>query len=327
MTQRQVDLQKLLELEQKRYQQSQAALSEAKEATATIQNPLAETIASLEREVNLDIFLSNNDIKKINKKEVNKYSSTKVKARNFLTNSSYTGIKHKDFSNRSFVIDIYSFLILYFNPFNLEGKFETPVERDYVNVLWTYLLPETLYNFILKDNNIKAVNKVKVKFQDAVEIINQFIEDESIGKQEEQFNTLKEYLIKYSKIYHFIFGNLFPRYFGKIDDYGIQSKIEFNSHYQNYLLQKNVLEWERKNSFWQTAAVTQEIPKKASPSDVSLVTNKDIEIKEEKEEIKTTKQNKKNAENKIKKRTQKKRKLKEMLLENTEKLKQIKKSK
>ena len=147
-----------------------------------------------------------------------------------MTNVCYTGIKQNDYSNKSFVIDIFSFLILYFNPFNLERKFETPIERDYVNVLWTYLMPETLYSFISKNDNVKALNKTRVKFQHAVEIIKQFIEEESIRKQEQQFNILKEYLTKYLKIYQFIFGNLFPRYFGKIDDYGIQSKIEFNSY-------------------------------------------------------------------------------------------------
>ena len=158
-----------------------------------------------------------------------------------MTNVSYTGIKQNDYSNKSFVIDIFSFLILYFNPFNLERKFETPIERDYVNVLWTYLMPETLYSFISKNDNVKALNKTRVKFQHAVEIIKQFIEEESIRKQEQQFNILKEYLTKYLKIYQFIFGNLFPRYFGKIDDYGIQSKIEFNSYYKNYLLQKKFI--------------------------------------------------------------------------------------
>ena len=67
---------------------------------------------SLEKELNLDIFLNDKDLKKQKKK----YSSTKIKARNFLTNVSYSGVKNGDFENRSFVLDIFTYLILYFNP-------------------------------------------------------------------------------------------------------------------------------------------------------------------------------------------------------------------
>ena len=234
-----------------------------------------------------------------------------------MTNVSYTGIEQNDYSNKSFVIDIFSFLILYFNLFNLERKFETPIERDYVNVLWTYLMPETLYSFISKNDNVKALNKTRVKFQHAVEIIKQFIEEESIGKQEQQFNILKEYLTKYLKIYQFIFGNLFPRYFGKIDDYGIQSKIEFNSYYKNYLLQKNVLEWE-KNSSWMHA-INDEFPKTEpliSNNTPSISDEKELDLKEEKKISKVEK-----------KRKEKKRSLEEKLNKNTKKLMKTKKLK
>ena len=180
----------------------------------------------LEKELNLDIFLNDNASKKT-KSEINKYSTTKVKARNFLTNVSYNGIKCKDYQNRSFVINIFTFLILYLNPYYLERKFETNIERDYINVLWSFLMPETLYNFICKNEHVKTLNKIKIKFPEVVEILNLYIEDESIGTQEQQFNILKNFLTKYAKIYQFIFGNLFPKCFSRIDDYGIQSKTAF----------------------------------------------------------------------------------------------------
>ena len=100
---------------------------------------------SLEKELNLDIYSGDEEN---HPKKGKKYSSPKVKVRNFLTNVSYTGIKKCDYQNRSFVIDIYSFLILYFNPYNLDSKFESETERDYVNVLWTCFMLESFYNFI-----------------------------------------------------------------------------------------------------------------------------------------------------------------------------------
>ena len=66
MTQKQVDLQKLLEMEQQgHYQDFQL---EEKTAVVNIQDPLAETMKSLERELNLDIYSSDNNIQKKKKK-------------------------------------------------------------------------------------------------------------------------------------------------------------------------------------------------------------------------------------------------------------------
>ena len=70
MTQRQVDLQRLIELEQQRHYQDLQEKSEIKETLKNIQNPLQETMNSLEKDLNLDIFLSDKDFakKKIKRK-------------------------------------------------------------------------------------------------------------------------------------------------------------------------------------------------------------------------------------------------------------------
>ena len=275
---------------------------------------------SLENELNLDIFLSDNDIKKKEKK----YSSTKVKARNFLTNVSYNGVKKIDYENRSFVIDIFAYLILYFNSYNVDGKFESEIEKDYINVLWTMLIPQNFYNFVCRDENIKILNKTNAKFQEAVEIVKLFIENANNDgiTQEEQYGNLKEYLTKYVKMYQLIFGNLFPKYFSKIDNYGIEAKIEFNSYYRTYLNQKTLVNWERNNLYWEEA-VAKNTPSLElnSNSEVSEELKK-IEVIEIKEEPIDKKQIKK-----AKKREIKKRKLEEKLMENTEKIKKIKKNK
>ena len=91
--------------------------------TAHIPNPLQETMDGLQKELNQDYSSSDNVVKLIPKKKMHKnvnYSPTKVKARNFLTNLSYNRIKNSDFENRSFIIDCYSFILLYLNPFYLE---------------------------------------------------------------------------------------------------------------------------------------------------------------------------------------------------------------
>ena len=130
---------------------------------------------SLEKELNQDFFSSNNVIipKKTIKKRssFNNYNPTKVKARNFLTNISYNRVKDDDFNNRLFIIDCYSFILLYLNPFYLDLKFENSVEKEYVEGLWQLQILNDFYVFICRPENYKILNKLKLKFQETSEIV------------------------------------------------------------------------------------------------------------------------------------------------------------
>ena len=130
MTQKQVDLQMLLEeKQQKDYLDSlQTTQGFPMSTPQDIFNSLQKTMELLEKELNRDIYLSDNAVNnRITKKKklsqpkttINRYSSTKVKARNFLSNVSYNRVKKSDYQNRSFVIDCFSFLLLYLNLFYL----------------------------------------------------------------------------------------------------------------------------------------------------------------------------------------------------------------
>ena len=279
---------------------------------------------SLEKELSLDIFSDNKDLKKQEKKEKKKYSSTKVKARNFLTNISYNGIKSKDYENRTFVIDIFAYLIFYFNPYNINGKFESDLERSYINILWLQFLPQNFYIFVLKKENIQLLSKKNAKFQDAVEIIKLFIEnaDKENTTQEEQYNILKFYLTKYIKMYQFIFANLFPKSYSKFNGRGIENNIEFNSYYSDYLNRNNIIEWQKNNQFWE------EQPKNIQ-NDLSDNSESDVEIIDVKKVKKEDEEDKKKQKRLERKREMLKQKkvLEEKLAENTEKLNKTRKYK
>ena len=325
MTQKQLELQKLISMEQKREKEfSKKELMELLTPTQTTSYPLSETMKSLEKELNLDIFSDDKDLKKQEKKEKKKYSSTKVKARNFLTNISYNGIKSKDYENRTFVIDIFAYLILYFNPYNINGKFESDLERSYINILWSQLLPQNFYIFVAKKENIQLLSKKNAKFQDAVEIIKLFIEnaDKENTTQEEQYNILKFYLTKYIKMYQFIFANLFPKYYSKFNGRGIENNIEFTSYYSNYLNQNNIIEWQKNNQFWE------EQPKNIQ-NDLSDNSESDVEIIDIKKVKKEDEEDKKKQKRLERKREMLKQKkvLEEKLAENTEKLNKTRKYK
>ena len=185
------------------------------------------------KELNQNIFS--------NDKAIKSYNSSKVKARNFLTNVSYTRIATVDFKNQSFVIDCFTFMILYLNPFYLERKFETTVEREFVNVLWTMLMPSNLYNHITRDDNMKTLNKIKIKYQEAKDIMIAFLFNDPAN-----IFILSGFLEKNAILYQFLFGNLFPKCYCRINDYGINAKTLFNSYYHNFKIQKNIIDWENK---------------------------------------------------------------------------------
>ena len=275
---------------------------------------------SLERELSRDIYLDDKELLKKERKEKKKYSSTKVKARNFLTNISYNGIKNNDYENKTFVIDIFAYLILYFNPYNINGKFETDIEKSYVNILWSQLLPESFYSFVSKKENFQILNKKNSRFQDAVEIVKLYTEIDS--KNEDKYQLLKNYLRKYIVMYQFIFSNLFPKYYSKFNSRGVQNNIEFNSLFTRYINETTVTNWNNQNFF-------EEVPIQLKSESESENTD---EEEEEEKKLNKEKKKKKAAEEKQNKKLkrklemEKKKKYLELKLkENTEKLNKIKK--
>ena len=270
------------------------------------------------KELNQNIFLDDKAIKS--------YNNSKVKARNFLTNVSYNRITAADYKNKNFVIDCFTFMILYLNPFYLERKFETIIERDFVNVLWTFLMPSKLYNHITGNDNMKTLNKIKIKYQDAKDIMIAFLFNDPSN-----INILSDFLEKNAILYQFLFGNLFPKCFCRINDYGINAKTLFNTYYHNFNVQKNIINWQNKQEE-EKSPINMTTLNDHDDDDDDNENKENIEIKteeekEEKKEKKKVKRKIKNEEVKKQKREAKKQRLLEQLNENTEKIKKLKKKK
>ena len=288
----------------------------------------------LQNELNQDIFSDDKAIKII-------YSSTKVKARNFLTNVSYNRVTAADYKNKNFVIDCFTFLILYLNPFYLERKFETDVEREFVNTLWAFLMPSNLYNYISQGENMETLNKIKTKYQDAKDIILRFL-----GFEQGNLSVLSTFLEKNAILYQLLYGNLFPKCFSRINDYGVRAKILFNTYYQNFNVQKKIINWQNNN------LQIKEDDNESTPINMTTIDDENNEIvtgnkiknenennnsdndtnkenlNEKKEKKKTTRKRKTdNTEAKKRKRELKKQKLLKQLNENAEKLEKLKRNK
>ena len=271
------------------------------------------------KELNQDIFS--------NDKAIKKYNNSKVKARNFLTNVSYNRITAGDFKNENFVIDCFTFMILYLNPFYLERKFETVIERDFVNVLWTFLIPGKLYDHICRNDNMKTLNKIKVKYQDAKNIMITYLINDPAN-----LFVLSDFLEKNAVLYQFVFGNLFPKCFARINDYGINAKTLFSSYYHNFKTQKNIINWQKKKEEEDYNVSPINMTTLNDDNDHDDENKENINPKKEKEEEKEEKKEEKKSKRKIKndevkkqKREAKKQRLLEQLNENTEKMKKLKK--
>ena len=260
------------------------------------------------KELNQNIFSDDKAIKS--------YNNSKVKERNFLTNVSYNRITTADYKNKHFVVDCFTFMIIYLNPFYLERKFESLIEREFVHVLWAYLIPNQLYRHISSEANIKTLNKIKIKYQDAKDIMLEFLVNDPFN-----VDVLSDFLEKNAILYQFLFGNLSPKCFSRINDYGINAKTQFNKYYQNFHVQKNMIKWANEEN---------------SPLNMTTLNDQEddenkenIEIKQENIEIKQEEKKKKrkikNEERKKEKREAKKQRLLEQLNENTEKIKKLKK--
>ena len=309
MTQATVEFQKLLNLEQERHLQEKE-LEEPKEIETTeVSFPLEKTM----KELNQNIFSDDKAIKN--------YNNSKIKARNFLTNVSYNRISTADYRNKNFVVDCFTFMILYLNPFYLERKFESTIEREFVNVLWAFLMPNNLFVHISVEANIRTLNKIRIKYQDAKDIMTAFL-----FKDPTNINILSGFLEKNAILYQFLYGNLFPKCFCRINDYGIHAKTLFNSYYHNFHVQKNMINWAKEENL--ESPINMTTLNEDNVDDDNGDKNKEtIEIKEEKKEKKKAKRKIKNDELKKQKREVKKQRLLEQLNENTEKLKKLKKKK
>ena len=98
------------------HQNQTSKLEQEQKDMQTLMNTFTEEIGSQQGQ---NFSTDDNDVQpKKQRKAKSYYSSTKVKARNLLTNVSYRRFKQSDFINSCFLIDILSFLVQNFNPVN-----------------------------------------------------------------------------------------------------------------------------------------------------------------------------------------------------------------
>ena len=133
-----------------------------------------------------------------------KYSPTRVKSRNFLSNISYTGISKVDFHNESFILDIYILLVKNLNPFSLQRKISGKFKQEVVYILRRECIPSEFYRQICQDENFKYLNGRDVNQPSVLKIVGNFIDQ---GK--ENLRMLQKSLANYKDIYQYVYSHVF----------------------------------------------------------------------------------------------------------------------
>ena len=105
-----------------------------------------------------------------------KYSPTRVKSKNFLSNISYTGISKGDLSNENFILDVYILLVKNLNPFSLQRKTPDKLKHEMVYMLWRECIPSKFYRYICQDKNFKYLNGRDVNQCGVREVVGNFID-------------------------------------------------------------------------------------------------------------------------------------------------------
>ena len=200
--------------------------------TNTMEQVLETNLNQNGNQQDQDFFLDDKDVpKKTKRQQRNKTpcSSTKMKARNFLTNISYRRISDKDFKSVNFIIDMLSYILLYVKPFFLQLSYSDKEQRNMVKMLWEKCLPTKFYEHVKKPDNFFILNSGKLTFNQAKNIVLSYIQLPDTWKE------LTEIITKRQKVYQYVFATVFPTTYLQINKYGIKIRNDFSLCFTEWL--------------------------------------------------------------------------------------------
>lgn len=104
------------------------------------------------------------------------YNTTKIKARNYLTNISYKGVAKEDFFNRNLVFHVYILLTNNLNLFSIKRKVPDKRNQDMIYMVWDESVPIKFYKYICGSENFTYLNGKNVLHPEISKIVWKFIE-------------------------------------------------------------------------------------------------------------------------------------------------------
>ena len=134
-----------------------------------------------------------------------KYTTTRIKLRNFLLNISYFGIKKEDFYNENFICDIFLFMTKNLNPFSLDKKLNDPNKHEMICMIWKECMPAQFYKFTCRKENFIYLDGKNVLLPKVSEILANFM-----AENEKNYVLLRNNLSQYKNIFQYVYLNVFP---------------------------------------------------------------------------------------------------------------------
>ena len=152
-------------------------MGEEKLENKDVKKLLSTLTEGLESQLDSDFFQDDNDVQ-TKAKTSTKYSNTKVKTRNLLTNVSYRKYKPEDVEKTNFVINIFSFLKQNLNPTGLDRKLGTLLKRDYIKMIWDSCVLHKFTQFIYLKEHFIELSQPHITYQKANNIVVKFVEED-----------------------------------------------------------------------------------------------------------------------------------------------------
>ena len=158
-----------------------------------------------------------------------KYSTTRIKSRNFLSNISYTGINRNDFYNENFIVDVYVLLVKNLNPFSMSRKLTDKNKHEMVYMLWRECIPSEFYRYICDGSNFIYLNGKDVSQPGVLEIVANFID-----QSKQNLRLLQENLARYKDIFQYVYFHVFPEVYTSTEKRGFDLLSNFHVMFKTY---------------------------------------------------------------------------------------------
>ena len=169
-----------------------------------------------------------------------KYSPTRIRSINFLSNIYYTGISKNDFYNENFILDVYVLLVKNLNPFSLSRKVTYKTKHKMVYMLWRECIALEFYRNICEEKNFIYLNGRDVGQPGVLEIVGEFIDQ---GKQ--NLRLFQGHLARYKDIYQYVYSHVFPEIYTTSKKRGFDLKSNFHILFKAYRDKQDNILWRK----------------------------------------------------------------------------------
>ena len=159
----------------------------------------------------------------------NRYTTTRIKSRSFLSNISYVTINKEDYYNENFIVDVYLIITKNVNPFSLDRKLADKNKHKMIYMLWKECMPAKFYRHICKEKNFLYLNGKNVLQTKVFEIITNFI-----NESDDNFKALRNNLSSYKNIFQYLYSNVFPKIYCSTKKRGFDLKSNFHIIFKTY---------------------------------------------------------------------------------------------